>query len=141
VFSCNNLYYLKANNKILILALYADDLFNIGDYCHILSWLKTQLTQKYEMNNLGDVSKYFAFEIEQSWMSIFNHQTLYCFNILKNSPCWIITLYKSLKWNHQIANIETILVDPTNYIQIHSREVPISYQNALKYMLCDHFSE
>jgi len=62
----NNLYYLKANNKILILTLYVDDLFNIGDYCHILSWLKTQLTQKYEMNNLGNVSKYFAFKIEQS---------------------------------------------------------------------------
>jgi hypothetical protein len=54
----HNLYYLKSDDKIVILILYLDDLLFIGDDEKKMNWLKEQLKVRFEMIDLGLLSFY-----------------------------------------------------------------------------------
>ncbi len=52
--SYGNVYYLQCNNKVVILILYVDDFFFIGDIDHErIVWLKQELHNKFKMISLN----------------------------------------------------------------------------------------
>lgn len=54
----HNLYYLKSNDKIVILILYVDDLLLNKDHEEKINQLKEQLKARFEMTYLGLMSLY-----------------------------------------------------------------------------------
>lgn len=50
----HNLYIAREGNKILILALYVDDLLFTGNNPNWITWFKTQLESQFEMSELGE---------------------------------------------------------------------------------------
>jgi len=57
-----NLYYINENSKIMILVLYVDDLLFIGSNKEIITWLKLQLENMFEMINFGNLRIYLGVE-------------------------------------------------------------------------------
>jgi hypothetical protein len=52
------IYITLVNSKIMILVLYVDDLLFIGSNKEIITWLKLQLENMFEMINLGNLRYY-----------------------------------------------------------------------------------
>ncbi len=54
----HNLYYLKSNDKIVVLILYVDDLLLNKGHEEKINWLKEQLKARFEMTYLSLLSLY-----------------------------------------------------------------------------------
>jgi hypothetical protein len=51
----SNMYYLIRNGKYVIILLYFDDLFVIGDDRYQINHMEKELKQAFEMTDLGDI--------------------------------------------------------------------------------------
>ncbi len=59
--SDGNMYYKNHSKKVVLLIIYIDDSFLTRDNIERVSWLKKELTTKFDMTSLGLCSKYFKF--------------------------------------------------------------------------------
>jgi hypothetical protein len=57
-----NLYFKVIGNQLVILILYVDDLFLIGDE-GIIAWCKRELISKFEMKDLGLMHYFLGLEV------------------------------------------------------------------------------
>ena len=69
-----NLYYLRQNNKLVILLLYVDDLLITGDDEQAIINLKEKLQQEFSMTDLGEAHNYLGVEIHRQQNGIFLNQ-------------------------------------------------------------------
>jgi hypothetical protein len=67
-----NLCYHKQNDKIVILVLYVDDLFVIGSDISGIAQLKHRLRSKFQMTDLGLITKYLGLEFRKSTEGLFS---------------------------------------------------------------------
>lgn len=79
----HNLYYLKSDDKIVILILYLDDLSFIGDHEKKINQLKEQLKARFEMIDLGLLSFYLGIEFLHLPKGIFLGQRSYVKQMLE----------------------------------------------------------
>jgi hypothetical protein len=79
-----NLYYISENNKIIILVLYVDELLFIGSNKEIITWLKLQLENMFEMIKLGNLRFYLVVEFIKLNKGIFMTLKDYVTRILEN---------------------------------------------------------
>jgi transposase InsO family protein len=79
-----NLYYLKEGTQTLLLILYVDDLLVTGDHTERITWLIQQLLNRFEMTNLGQVTRYLGLELAYTPTGIFIHQTTYAQSIIRD---------------------------------------------------------
>ncbi len=81
--SYGNLYYLQCYNKVVILILYVDDFFFIGDIDHeIIVWLKQELHNKFRMISFELCTKYLNIQFTHHQDGLLLHQTKYVQNII-----------------------------------------------------------
>jgi hypothetical protein len=77
-----NLYFKVMNDEPIILLLYVDDLFLIGEENLIID-CKKKLAAKFEMKDLGPMHYFLGLEVWQSPEKIFLNQGKYAVEILK----------------------------------------------------------
>ncbi|KAL1198528.1 putative mitochondrial protein [Cardamine amara subsp. amara] len=58
--------YRKEGGNLLIITVYVDDLFVIGNTLEIIKEFKTGMSSKFEMSDLGKVTYYLGIEVNQS---------------------------------------------------------------------------
>ena len=114
-----NLYLKVIEDEPVILLLYVDDLFLIGNEKQIVE-CKKKLTKEFEMKDLGLMHYFLGLEVWQSTEGIFLNQRKYAVEILKRfdmSECKAMaTLMDSnLKL---LADDSSKLVDVTQYREI-----------------------
>ena len=78
----SNLYFKVMNDELVILLLYVDDLFLIGEEKFITE-CKKKLAAKFEMKGLGLMHYFLGLEVWQSPERIFLNQGKYAVEILK----------------------------------------------------------
>ncbi len=94
----HSLYYLKSDDKIVILILYLDDLLFVGDDEKKMNWLKEQLKARFEMIDLGLLSFYLRREFLHLPNDIFLGQRSYVkkmleeFGMLRCNPTIMVML-------------------------------------------------
>ena len=116
-----NLYYKSVDNEPLILVMYVDDLFLIGNE-KLIEWCKKKLASEFEMKDLGLIHYLFGLEVWQRWKEIFLSQGKYTINILKRIgmlDCKSMTtpMDANLKKLREFAS-DSDLIDPTMYRQL-----------------------
>jgi hypothetical protein len=114
-----NLYYKVENGFPLILVLYVDDLFLIGDEKLIVG-CKRELALEFEMKDLGLMHYFLGLEVWQRLYEIFLSQGKYTVEILQRfevmdckSMATPMTINLKL-----LSDSSSNLVDPTMYIQL-----------------------
>ena len=117
----SNLYFKVVGNIPLILVLYVDDLFLVGDE-HQITWCKRELKSKFEMKDLGLMHYFLGLEVWQRSNEIFLSQGKYTVNVL-----WRFSMmdYKSMA-TPMVLNMKklhettfgTYLVDSMMYRQL-----------------------
>ena len=113
-----NLYYKAVNDEPLILVVYVDDLFLIGNEKLIL-WCKKKLTSEFEMKDLGLMHYFLGLEVWQRQKEIFLGQGKYTIDILKRFKmldCKFIatSMDENLKKMRDYTS-NSNLIDPTMY--------------------------
>ena len=78
----SNLYYKVVDDMLMILFLYVDDLFLIGEY-KLISECKKNLVTKFEMKDLGMMHYFLGLEVWKFLDEIFLSQGKYVVEILK----------------------------------------------------------
>jgi hypothetical protein len=112
----SNLYYKVEDGCPLILVLYVDDLFLIGDEKLIVG-CKRELTSEFEMKDLGVMHYFLGLEVWQRLDKIFLSQGKYTIEILQRFG---MMDYKSMA-TLMVTNLKLLydsssdLVDPTKY--------------------------
>ncbi len=117
-----NLYCKVMDDEPVMLLLYVDDLFLIGNDKRISEW-KEKLTAEFEMKDLGMMHYFLGLEVWQSPEGIFLNQGKYAVEILKRfdmleSKATAIPMDTYLKL---VADTSSKLVDITMYLQIIDR--------------------
>ena len=78
-------YNYESGGVIVLLVLYVDDLLMLSSCERKLKWVKEQLSDKYEMKDLGVVSKYVGYEFVREKGKTTLHQgsyiDSYCLNV------------------------------------------------------------
>jgi hypothetical protein len=115
----SNLYFKVMNDEPMILLLYVDDLFLIGEE-KLITECKKKLSLEFEMKDLGLMHDFLGLEVWQSPERIFLNQGKYAVKILKR--------FDMLEWNSMNTPMETKLkllvdtfselIDATLYRQI-----------------------
>ncbi|XP_023736146.1 uncharacterized mitochondrial protein AtMg00810-like [Lactuca sativa] len=75
-------YIRKKNGKLLIVGVYVDDLIVTGDSDLEVEHFKEQMSKKFEMNDLGMLSYYLGFEVNQHDGAVTLKQVVYAKNII-----------------------------------------------------------
>ena len=101
-----NLYYSISHDKITILLLYVDDLLITGNNYEDIARLKKELSQEFEMTDLGEASTYLGAEIYRRPNIIFICQRSYIKKLLE-------------KFNLQGCNPTQLPPDPSIQLQKH----------------------
>ena len=78
----SNLYIKVVQNQPLILVLYVDDMFLIGEE-HLIDECKRELATEFEMKDLGLLHYFLGLEVQQKTGEIFLSQVKYVCAILK----------------------------------------------------------
>ena len=77
------LYVKKKKEKILLVALYVDDLIFLGNNNQMIEEFKGTMTQEFEMTDLGLMKYFLGLEVRQEETGIFISQEKYAKDILK----------------------------------------------------------
>jgi len=77
-----NMYFKVRGNQLVILILYVDDLFLIGDE-GLIAWCKREITSEFEMKDLGFMHYFLGLEVWQRQGEIFHAQGKYIVVVLK----------------------------------------------------------
>ena len=78
--------YLKEDgDKLLIVAIYVDDLFVTGNSVKAIKDFKVAMSQQFEMSDLGILTYYLGMEVKQSSQGITIKQEAYALRILKEA--------------------------------------------------------
>jgi hypothetical protein len=104
----SNLYFKVVGNLLLILVLYVDDLFLIGDE-HQIARCKSELTSEFKMKDLGPMHYFLGLEVWQRSNEIFLSQGKYTVDVLKRfrmMDCKSMTtlMVANLKKLHETAS-------------------------------------
>jgi hypothetical protein len=75
------------NDEPVILLLYVDDLFLIGEE-NLITECKKRLSSEFEMKDLGLMHYFLGLELWHSPERIFLKQGKYAVEILRDSTCW-----------------------------------------------------
>jgi hypothetical protein len=113
-----NLYFQVRGNQPVILILYVDDLFLIGNE-GIISWCKRELTLEFKMKDLVLMHYFLGLEVWQRQGEIFLTQGKYTVDVLKRfgmMDCKSMStpMVTNLKKLHD-SDTSSDLVDPTMY--------------------------
>lgn len=117
----SNLYFKVFNGEILILVLYVDDLFLIGEE-HLILRCKEELISEFEMKDLGLMHFFLGTEVWQRPNEIILSQGKYTIHILKRFgmlDCKSMSTPMETnmkKFSESAASSD--LVDPTMYKQL-----------------------
>ena len=109
-----NLYFIVVGGGPLILLLYVDDLFIIGED-HLIAACKRDLASEFEMVDLGLMHYYLGMEVWQEDGHVFLGQGKYAVDILKRfqmEGCRPMSTPMITNWKKLHAS-EGELVDPT----------------------------
>jgi len=79
----SSVYRKGEGDKLLIVAIYVDDLFVTGNSSQKISEFKTAMSQKFEMSDLGLLTYYLGIEVKQSSQGITIKQEAYARRILE----------------------------------------------------------
>ena len=60
-------YFKLVGDRVLHLVLYVDDMFQVGNDKEIIQDLKTQLSSKFDMKDIGDENYILGMEIKRDW--------------------------------------------------------------------------
>ena len=63
----NYVYFKLFGDRVIYLVLYVDDMFLIGNEKEIIQDLKTQLSSKFDMKDIGVANYILGMEIKQDW--------------------------------------------------------------------------
>jgi hypothetical protein len=115
----SNLYFKVMNDELVILLLYVDDLFLIGEE-KLITECKKKLTSKFEMKDLDLMHYFLGLEVRQSPERIFLNQGKYEVEILKRfdileCKSMITPMEVKLKL---LVDTSSELIDATLYRQI-----------------------
>ena len=114
-----NLYYIVVGGDPLILLLYVDDLFIIGEE-RLIAACKRDLASEYEMTDIGMMHYYLGIEVWQELGHIFLGQGKYVVDVLRR---FRMEDYRPMatpmitNWR-KLHAFEGELVDPTLYRQL-----------------------
>ena len=78
----SSVYRKEVGSKILILAIYVDDLFVTGNSLKIITELNESMSRQFEMSDLGRLMYYLGIEVKQSSKGIEIKQEAYAQRIL-----------------------------------------------------------
>lgn len=117
----SNLYLRMIKNQPLFVVLYVDDLFLTGEN-HLIEWCKKELTERFEMKDLGLMHYFLGLEVWQNKDGIFLAQRKYTMDILKRFGMFecksmATPMITNLKKLHD-SDTRSDLVDPTMYRQL-----------------------
>ena len=112
------MYFKVRGNQPIILILYVDDLFLIGDE-GLIAWCKRELTSEFEMKDLGLMHYFLGLEVWQRQGEISLAQGKYTMDVLKMFGMMDCKSMSTL----MITNLRNLhdsdtgldLVDPTMY--------------------------
>ena len=79
------MYRKGEGDKLLIVAIYVDDLFVTGNSSQKIREFKTAMSQKFEMSDLGLLTYYLGIEVKQSSHGITIKQEAYARRILEEA--------------------------------------------------------
>jgi hypothetical protein len=116
-----NLYFKVRGNQPVILIMYVDYLFLIGDD-ELIAWCKRELISKFEMKDLGLMHYFLGLEVWQRQGEIFLAQGKYTVDVLKRfgmMDCKSMStpMITNLRKLHDYDTCSD-LVDPTMYRQL-----------------------
>jgi hypothetical protein len=116
-----NLYFKITRSQPVILILYVDDLFLIGDE-GLIAWCKRELISKFEMKDLGLMHYFLGLEVWQRHGEIFLAQGKYIVDLLKrfgmmDCKSMSTSMITNMRKLHDY-DICSDLVDPTMYRQL-----------------------
>ena len=80
-----SLYLKRSNGDTLIVGVYVDDLIVTGSSSNVIETFKTEMTQEFDMSNLGSLSSYLGIEVKQGKNFIFLSQTAYAQKVLQHA--------------------------------------------------------
>lgn len=78
-------YTKKIDGETLIIAVYVDDLLITGTSKAAISWFKAQMSNKFEMSDLGLLSHYLGIEVKHTPGNIYLKQAAYAKKLLEKS--------------------------------------------------------
>lgn len=81
-------YTKKVGGEILIIGVYVDDLLVTGTKTSIIEEFKVQMSEKFEMSNLGILSYYLGLEVKQGTGKIELSQAAYAKKLLEKAGMW-----------------------------------------------------
>ena len=81
----SSVYRREEGDKLLIIAIYVDDLFVTGNSTKIIKEFKTAMSQKFEMSDLRLLTYYLGIEVKQSTRGITIKQEAYARRIMEES--------------------------------------------------------
>ena len=80
-----SLYLKRSNANTLIVSVYVDDLIVTGSSSTGIEIFKVEMTQEFDMSNLGSLSSYLGIEVKQGKSFIFLSQTAYAQKLLQHA--------------------------------------------------------
>ena len=80
-----SLYLKRSDGETLIVGVYVDDLIVTGSSSDVIETFKTEMTQEFDMSNLGSLSSYLGIEVKQGENFIFLSQTGYAKKVLQHA--------------------------------------------------------
>ena len=80
-----SLYLKRSDGDTLIVGVYVDDLIVTGSSSNVIETFTTEMTQEFDMSNLGSLSSYLGIEVKQGKNFIFLSQTAYAQKVLQHA--------------------------------------------------------
>lgn len=77
------LFTLKHGNDLLLVQTYVDDIIFSGSFHTLVSKFSDTMSRKFEMSMMGELTFFLGFQIKQSKLGIFVHQTKYTNDLLR----------------------------------------------------------
>lgn len=81
----SSVYRKEEGDKLLLVAIYVDDLFVTGSSLHAIKKFKASMSEKFEMSDLGLLTYYLGIEVKQSIQGITIKQEAYARRILEEA--------------------------------------------------------
>jgi hypothetical protein len=78
-----NMYHIGEGHNKIVLVVYVDDLFITGGNNRMVSWLKQQLKNEFDITDLGPVTRYLGVDFQQHNNGLFLLQQQYASEMLK----------------------------------------------------------
>ena len=80
-----SLYLKRLDGETLTVGVYVDDLIVTRSSSDVIETFKTEMTQEFDMSNLGSLSSYLGIEVKQGKNFIFLSQTAYAQKVLQHA--------------------------------------------------------